>query len=221
MDDITLASLDGHVASMRELLTAGQRSSSPPPAGEEELPVAVIAGSITWPPFKAACPWIVQQAAQWKGKVRFLVVYIAEAHASDEWPVGKLTSVTTQPKNLAHRRWAERFRIFMRRLFDWDFLEWGVFLLRNWDGTRPGRDLATVVHEELLGGEVEVVCDDMRNTFQRTMACWPIRLFVVSNDGALLYKAQPDLSPDVYGYRLEGLSEWLVDAYGCPDLIEK
>jgi hypothetical protein len=47
MDDITLASLDGHVASMRELLTAGQRSSSPPPAGEEELPVAVIAGSIT------------------------------------------------------------------------------------------------------------------------------------------------------------------------------
>lgn len=109
------------------------------------------------------------------------MVYIAEAHASDEWPVGKLTSVTTQPKNLAHRR-----------------------------------DLATVVHEELLGGEVEVVCDDMRNTFQRTMACWPIRLFVVSNDGALLYKAQPDLSPDVYGYRLEGLSEWLVDAYGCP-----
>lgn len=47
MDDITLASLDGHVASMRELLTASQRSSSPPPAGEEELPVAVIAGSIT------------------------------------------------------------------------------------------------------------------------------------------------------------------------------
>jgi hypothetical protein len=46
MDDITLASLDGHVASMRELLTASQRSSSPP-AGEEELPVVVIAGSIT------------------------------------------------------------------------------------------------------------------------------------------------------------------------------
>lgn len=47
MDDITLASLDGHVASMRELLTASQRSSSPPPAGEEALPVVVIAGSIT------------------------------------------------------------------------------------------------------------------------------------------------------------------------------
>ena len=120
--------------------------------------------------------------AQWKGKVRFVVVYIAEAHAADEWPVGKLTSVTTQPKNLAHRR-----------------------------------DLASVVHEELLDAEVEVVCDDMHNTFQRTMACWPIRLFVVDpSDGGLLYKAQPDLSPDVYGYRLEGLSDYLVKSYGCP-----
>ena len=109
------------------------------------------------------------------------MVYIAEAHASDEWPVGKLTSVTTQPKNLAHRR-----------------------------------DLASVVHNHLLNCEVEVVCDNMQNTFQRTMACWPIRLFVVdANNGRLLYKAQPDLSPNVYGYRLEDLSEWLVDYCGC------
>jgi hypothetical protein len=181
MDDITLASLDGHVASMREMLSANQRNRSLP-AGDEELPVAIIAGSITWPPFKAACPWLIEQAAKWQGKVRFLVVYIAEAHASDEWPVGRLTSVTTQPKNLIHRR-----------------------------------DLASVVHTELLDGEVEVVCDDMQNTFQRSMACWPIRLFVVDpTDGALLYKAQPDLSPDVYGYRLESLSEWLESAYGCP-----
>ena len=35
--------------------------------------------------------------------MRFLVVYIAEAHASDEWPVGALTSVTTQPTHLQHR----------------------------------------------------------------------------------------------------------------------
>lgn len=39
MDEITLASLDGTVASMRELLTSS-------PAGED-LPVAIIAGSIT------------------------------------------------------------------------------------------------------------------------------------------------------------------------------
>jgi len=46
MDDITLASLDGHVASMREILSANQRNRSLP-AGDEELPVAIIAGSIT------------------------------------------------------------------------------------------------------------------------------------------------------------------------------
>ena len=41
-------------------------------------------------------------------------------------------------------------------------------------------DLATVVHEELLHSEVEVVVDDMSNSFQKTMACWPIRMFVVN-----------------------------------------
>ena len=63
--------------------------------------------------------------------MRWLVVYIQEAHASDEWPVGDLTSVTTQPKSLEHRR-----------------------------------ELARTAHEDLLGGSVEVLVDDMDNTFQ-------------------------------------------------------
>ena len=63
--------------------------------------------------------------------MRWLVVYIQEAHASDEWPVGDLTSVTTQPKSLSHRR-----------------------------------ELARTAHEDLLGGSVEVLVDDMDNSFQ-------------------------------------------------------
>ena len=59
------------------------------------------------------------------------MVYIQEAHASDEWPVGDLTSVTTQPKSLSHRR-----------------------------------ELARTAHEDLLGGSVEVLVDDMDNSFQ-------------------------------------------------------
>ena len=107
--------------------------------------------------------------------MRWLVVYIQEAHASDEWPVGDLTSVTTQPKSLSHRR-----------------------------------ELARTAHEDLLGGSVEVLVDDMDNTFQDAMACWPIRMFVLDpSSGALRFKAQPDLSPDVYGYRLDSLSDWL------------
>eukprot|EP01045_Picozoa_sp_COSAG04_P014341 COSAG04_NODE_1069_length_8482_cov_9.995348_4_plen_128_part_00 len=121
--------------------------------------------------------------------------------------MGDLTSVTTQPKSLEHRR-----------------------------------ELARTAHEDLLGGSVEVLVDDMDNTFQvskrqpptagRTccclfsaaarlltsvlggrqdaMACWPIRMFVLDpSSGALRFKAQPDLSPDVYGYRLDALSDWL------------
>lgn len=111
------------------------------------------------------------------GSFRFLVVYIAEAHASDEWPVGARTSVTTQPTTLAHR---------MR--------------------------LASRVHTELLGQDegLTVVCDDMSNSFQTVMAAWPIRFYVVEPEsGELLYKAQPDLRPEVYGYSLETVTDWL------------
>jgi len=111
------------------------------------------------------------------GRVRFLVVYIAEAHASDEWPVGKLTSVTTQPKTLEHRM-----------------------------------QLASTVHTDLLGEDegLTVVCDNMDDGFQNMMAAWPIRMYVVEpRTGELLYKAQPDLTPEVYGYSLDKMSAWL------------
>eukprot|EP01049_Picozoa_sp_SAG25_P011162 SAG25_NODE_1323_length_3291_cov_3.272243_3_plen_90_part_00 len=45
MDDITLTSLDGNVASMREVLTTPQCNSLG--QGGQDLPVAIIAGSIT------------------------------------------------------------------------------------------------------------------------------------------------------------------------------
>lgn len=115
----------------------------------------------------------------WSDQYRIIVVYIEEAHAMDEWPVGYLTSVTEQPKTMEHRI-----------------------------------DLARRVHASpaLLGGtaNVEVLCDTMGNHFQDTMACWPIRFFALdSASGVLRFKAQPDLSPDVYGYPLESLSNWM------------
>jgi hypothetical protein len=133
------------------------------------------------PPFKACCPWLQQQANLWSDQFRFVVVYIEEAHAADEWPVGALTSVTEQPKTLEHRI-----------------------------------ELARRVHAspELLNrsAKVEVLCDTMSNRFQDTMACWPIRFFVLDPvSGVLQFKAQPDLSPDVYGYPLHSLSDWLTN----------
>jgi len=41
---------------------------------------------------------------QFAEKVNFLAVYIAEAHAKDEWPVGESISVCDQPKTLEERQ---------------------------------------------------------------------------------------------------------------------
>jgi len=38
-----------------------------------------------------------------KDKAVFLAVYLAEAHASDEWPVGPSVSFCKQPKQLSER----------------------------------------------------------------------------------------------------------------------
>jgi len=40
---------------------------------------------------------------KYKDKAEFLIVYIMEAHAKDEWPVGKSVSFCDQPKVLEER----------------------------------------------------------------------------------------------------------------------
>ena len=123
--------------------------------------------------------------------MRWLVVYIEEAHASDEWPVGSLTSITHQPKSLHERC-----------------------------------NLAALVSRDLLGAKsglngVEIVVDNMQNSFQIAMACWPIRFFVLDpHTLELRFKAQPDVSEDgVHGYRLSELSDWL--AHNVADVTEE
>jgi hypothetical protein len=50
----------------------------------------------------------------------------------------------------------------------------------------------------------------MTDAFQDTMAAWPIRFYVVEPEsGRMLYKAQPDLRPEVYGYSLDKVTDWL------------
>jgi hypothetical protein len=42
------------------------------------------------------------------------------------------------------------------------------------------------------------------------MAAWPIRMYVIDpRTGELMYKAQPDLTPEVYGYSLDKMSSWM------------
>jgi len=48
-------------------------------------------------------PSFEQMMETFKGKARFLIVYITEAHSADEWPVGKTISFCDQPKTLNQR----------------------------------------------------------------------------------------------------------------------
>jgi hypothetical protein len=46
-----------------------------------------------------------------KDRVNFLGIYVSEAHAKDEWPVGAIVSSCAQPRTLAERvALAQRFR---------------------------------------------------------------------------------------------------------------
>jgi len=49
-------------------------------------------------------PLLNELKERYSEKVDFLVVYIREAHSSDEWPVGRTVSCVKQPQTLEERR---------------------------------------------------------------------------------------------------------------------
>jgi hypothetical protein len=50
-------------------------------------PVALIFGSYTWPPFRAQAGHLATLHRRFGDRVEFFVVYIREAHPTDEWQV--------------------------------------------------------------------------------------------------------------------------------------
>jgi hypothetical protein len=65
-------------------------------------PLLIIAGSYTWPPFRGLVPQLNQLMDIYQDRVDMLAVYIEEAHASDEWPIGSRICYV-QPKCDADR----------------------------------------------------------------------------------------------------------------------
>jgi len=59
-------------------------------------PVVLIFGSYTWGPFRGQFDRLKQMCADHSGRAHFLMVYIREAHASDEWAMGGIE--IAQPK---------------------------------------------------------------------------------------------------------------------------
>lgn len=116
--------------------------------------------------------------------MNFVVVYIAEAHARDTWPVGASLSVCDQPKTMAER----------------------LDILKELGRTRAGRCLRA-----WPAGSVLV--DAMADNFLEAFGAWPLRMLVFKATGPeanavvrLEFKSQPD---DHATYHLEDLEDWL------------
>jgi len=93
------------------------------------------------------------------GRLRVVTIYIAEAHASDEWPIGDWLHPTAcplkQPVSLAERR--EAARVFVREL-EWPFEvfvdsmsdgfedAFAAWPLRFYLVTTDGKTLAHIAH---------------------------------------------------------------------------
>jgi len=97
--------------------------------------------------------------------VKFLTVYIEEAHAQDEWPIGKTISVCKQAKTIEQR--SEMAKTLERKLCE----------IQN-----GGQEV------------MEIVLDTMNNDFEKQFAAWPFRFYAIQ-DNRVVFKPQPKLDP--------------------------
>ena len=132
---------------------------------------------------------IMKLARDFDSHADFLLVYIAEAHAADEWPVGNPVRYN-QPTVLSERLCIAQ-----------DFVnEFGI----------DCDELPLVVDDMCRlddDGEGDGAhCAD-NNPVDTAYAMWPTRLYVVRN-GEVKFKAEPNLQHE---YKLEELEDFLHD----------
>lgn len=111
----------------------------------------------------------------------FLFVYVMEAHASDEWPLGKLRSTTPQHRSMDER--CSAARNFRARLADGlhratQVVNGGSGLVQ---GDQPG-ELADLQ----AAATVRWVVDMMHNPFYTAFGAWPEGHVVIGAEGTLL-----------------------------------
>ena len=113
----------------------------------------------------------------------FLLVYVAEAHAADEWPVGNPIQYN-QPKTID-----ERLAIAREFVAKYEIMDAGIPL----------------VVDDLAGGTSQNRDPFEDNPVDTAYAIWPTRWYVVQG-GVVRFKAQPD---SAHEYRLESLRNFL------------
>jgi hypothetical protein len=138
----------------------------------------------------------------WREQLAFAMVYIAEAHAQDEWPIcSSRCSVDGQPVLLQQAKStvervaaAEQLRV-----------DYGITMPLLVDPVEVRR--VPVGHGKAAGGsmgvaaaggggggvagEEEVVLEQLCGPFDAAFAPWPVRFYVVDREGVLRYRADP------------------------------
>jgi hypothetical protein len=69
----------------------------------ESAPLVLLAGSGSWPPFLEFVDTFNALKEEFCGRAAFACVYLSEAHAKDEWPLGSIISNSNAPTNLQGR----------------------------------------------------------------------------------------------------------------------
>jgi len=85
-DDIYVYDLDSNRINLKKYITDL--------LAKEPLPIVIFAGSVSWPPFRQAVEWSNRLKQTYAHKAHFISIYLAEAHANDEWPLGKKVCIT-------------------------------------------------------------------------------------------------------------------------------
>jgi len=106
---------------------------------------------------------------------RWLIVYIQEAHASDEWTFG-------QPKDIPQHKTIEERAVACREMIK----ELGCRIPSLVDQVAPGCN--NPAHGKRCGGKC----------FERIYGVWPLRFYVFAPDGTILLKGMP--SGDSYDF---------------------
>ena len=128
---------------------------------------------------------IKQLVQDFASRVDFLLVYIAEAHAADEWPVGNPIQYN-QPQTINERLDIARDFVAKYKIADAEI---------------------PLVVDDMSSGTIQnsnsVAVQD--NPVDTAYAIWPTRFYVVQG-GVVRFKAQPD---SAHEYRLESLRNFL------------
>lgn len=98
---------------------------------------------------------------EYSDRVQFATVYVSEAHAADEWPIGSKLSFP-QPRSLSAR-------ITLAQQFQRS-LHWRI---------------------PLYVDDVSPTSEALPTSFEKVYASWPVRFYIISGERTICYIAQP------------------------------